>query len=198
LSELRRGRHGGGQRLYFRTAWACSYCCPCPGNDDNSNSDSRRHATPTESKSSAAGEGAGPTGSGGITVIGTAADDPGRDKLVREARTKMMIGGESMEQVTAFLKVKGFNPAEAMELAFGFHKERVSVVRSNGVKKAIVRLVLMAVPVILYFVYKSAGRFSIRRSIWAYIMGVGGAYMFVSGLIMIVAPKSEKGAVVKE
>lgn len=114
----------------------------------------------------------------------------------------MMIGGESMEQVTAFLKVKGFNPAEAMELAFGFHKERVSVVRSNGVKKAIVRaivrLVLMAVPVILYFVYKSAGRFSIRRSIWAYIMGVGGAYMFVSGLIMIVAPKSEKGAVVKE
>jgi hypothetical protein len=45
-----------------------------------------------------------------------AAGDPGRAKLEREARAKMM-GGDSTEQVTAFLTVKGFNPIEAAELA---------------------------------------------------------------------------------
>jgi hypothetical protein len=124
-------------------------------------------------------------------------NDPARAKLVREAKAKI-VQGESMEQVAAFLKVKGFNPADAMELAYGFYKERVSIVRSNGVKKMIVGLALMAVPLIVYFIFKSIGRFSIRRSIWAYIVGIAGGYMFVSGIIMIVAPKSEKGTVVKE
>ena len=127
-----------------------------------------------------------------------AADDPERAKLVREAKAKMMIGGESMEQVAAFLKVKGFKPAEAMEVAYGFNKERVSLVRSNGVKKMIVGLVLMTLPVVVYFIFKSIGRFYIKSSIMAYIVGIAGAYMFVSGIIMVVAPKSEKGTVIKE
>lgn len=125
------------------------------------------------------------------------ADDPERGKLVREAKAKM-IGGESMEQVTAFLKVKGFNPAEAMELAYGFNKERVSIVRSNGVKKMIVGLLLIVVPLVVYLIFKSIGRFYIKSSIMAYIVGIIGAYMFVSGIIMVIAPKSEKGMVVKE
>jgi hypothetical protein len=103
-----------------------------------------------------------------------------------------------MEQAAAFLKVKGFDPPEAMELARGFYQERASLVRSNGVKKAIVGLVLVAVPFGAYFAFKSAGHFSIRRFFWAYIVGITGGYMFISGLIMIVAPKSEKGTVVKE
>ena len=126
-----------------------------------------------------------------------AAGDPGRAKLEREARAKMM-GGDSTEQVTAFLTVKGFNPIEAAELAKGFYQERATIVRSNGVKKMIVGLVLLAVPFAAYFIFKAAGYFFIRRLIWAYIVGIFGGYMFVSGLIMILAPKSEKGTVIKE
>jgi hypothetical protein len=125
------------------------------------------------------------------------ADDPARTKLVRQARANM-ISGDSTEQVAAFLKVKGFDPAEAMELARGFYQERASIVRTNGVKKAIVGFVLILVPFIVYFVFKASGHFRIRRFFWAYIMGITGGYMFVSGIIMIVAPKSEKGTVVKE
>lgn len=127
-----------------------------------------------------------------------APDNIGRSKLEREARTKMM-GGDSTEQVAAFLTVKGFDPAEAMEMARGFYQERASIVRTNGVKKTIVGLVLTAVPFVLYFVYKSLGRhYSIRGLFWAYGLAILGGYMFISGLIMIVAPKSEKGTVVKE
>lgn len=127
-----------------------------------------------------------------------ALDDAGRAKLVQEARTKMMIGGDSKEQVAAFLKVKGFDPAEAVEVARGFYQERAAVVRSNGVKKTIVGLLLVAVPFVLYFIFAVRGRYPIRIMLWAYGVGIFGAYWFVSGIIMILAPKSEKGAVVKE
>jgi hypothetical protein len=130
-------------------------------------------------------------------MLQSAADDPARAKLVREARAKM-IGGDSTEQVAAFLTIKGFDPAEAIELARGFYQERASIVRTNGMKKAIVGLVLILVPFIAYFVFKAAGHFMIKRFFWAYGVGIIGGYMFVSGIIMIVAPKSEKGTVVKE
>jgi hypothetical protein len=126
-----------------------------------------------------------------------APDDTGRDKLVREAKAKM-TGGDSMEQVAAFLTVKGFDRAEAMELARGFYKERAKIVRSNGIKKTIVGFVLMLVPLGAYLSYKDTGRLRIRASLWAYGVGIFGAYMFVSGIIMVLAPKSEKGIVVKE
>ena len=131
-----------------------------------------------------------------------APDDAARAKLVREARAKM-IGGDSTEQVAAFLTVKGFDPAEAMELARGFYQERASIVRTNGVKKMIVGLVLLAVPFIIWSIYKARGHFLItpwrvRRFFWAYGVGIFGGYLFISGIIMILAPKSEKGMVVKE
>ncbi len=125
------------------------------------------------------------------------ADDPERAKLVDETKAKM-IGGESTEQVAAFLTVKGFDRIEAMELARSFYKERASIVRTNGMKKTIVGLVLMLVPFIAYFVIKDTGHLRIRRFFWAYGVGIAGGYMFVSGLIMILAPKSEQGTVVKE
>jgi hypothetical protein len=109
-----------------------------------------------------------------------------------------MMGGESTEQVTAFLTVKGFDPSDAKELAKSFYQERASIVRSNGVKKTIVGFVLMLVPFIAWFIFKAVGRIWIRRFIWTYIVGIFGGYMFVSGLIMVLAPKSEKGTVVKE
>ena len=91
-----------------------------------------------------------------------AADDPERAKLVREAKAKM-ISGETTEQVAAFLTIKGFNRLEAIELARGFYKERASIVRTNGMKKTIVGLVLMLVPFITYFKIKASGHLMIRR-----------------------------------
>ncbi|HTV40474.1 MAG TPA: hypothetical protein VMF08_07865 [Candidatus Sulfotelmatobacter sp.] len=139
-----------------------------------------------------------PQAQSGAAAGPLALDDAGRAKVVQEARTKMMIGGDSTEQVAAFLKVKGFDPAEAMKLARGFYQERASIVRTNGVKKIIVGVLLLAVPIVLYFIFSARGRFPIRRMLWAYGVGIFGGYLFVSGIIMILAPKSERGAVVKE
>lgn len=57
---------------------------------------------------------------------------------------------------------------------------------------------MRAVPFITYFMIKDSGHLMIRRFFWAHGVGIAGGYMFVSGLIMILAPKSEKGMVVTE
>ncbi|HEV2329464.1 MAG TPA: hypothetical protein VGY56_11830, partial [Verrucomicrobiae bacterium] len=104
----------------------------------------------------------------------------------------------SMEQVAAFLTVKGFDRAEAIELARGFYKERAKIVRINGIKKMAAGLVMMLVPLGAYLSIKDTGRIRVRSTLWAYGVGIAGAYFFVTGIIMILAPKSEKGTVVKE
>lgn len=119
------------------------------------------------------------------------------DKAEQQAKAKIMWG-ESREQVAAFLTVQGLSRGEAAELAEKLSRERAAIVRSNGMKKTIVGLVLMCVPVGAYFAFRSAGAFPIRRSIWCYIVGIAGAYMFVTGILAVVAPKSEGGAVAKE
>lgn len=118
-------------------------------------------------------------------------------KAEKEARAKMMWG-ESMEQIAAYLTVQGFSRDEAMELAKKLFQERAGIVRSNGIKKIIVGLVLMLVPVLAYFFIVTTDRLPIKRSLICYGIGIYGAYLFISGIINIVAPKSEQGAVQKE
>jgi len=119
------------------------------------------------------------------------------DKAEKEARTKIMWG-DSVEQVTAFLTIKGLNRSEAMELACKLFQERAAIVRSNGIKKIIAGAVLVCVPIVAYSLFHAAGRFPIRLSMICYGIGIYGAYMFITGIMAVVAPKSEQGAIAKE
>ncbi|HXB59296.1 MAG TPA: hypothetical protein VNU95_07015 [Candidatus Acidoferrales bacterium] len=119
------------------------------------------------------------------------------DKAEKEARAKIMWG-ESLEQVIAYLTIQGLSRPEATDLATKIFQERTSIVRSNGIKKIFVGLALMAVPVLAYFLFRSARRFPIRLSVICYGIGIFGGYLFVSGILNIIAPKSEQGAVEKE
>ena len=88
--------------------------------------------------------------------------------------------------------------SEAMELANKLFQERAAIVRSNGIKKIIVGAVLMCVPIAAYFVFHAAGRFPIKLSLICYGIGIYGAYMFVTGIMAVIAPKSEQGAIEEE
>jgi hypothetical protein len=119
------------------------------------------------------------------------------DKAEKEVRAKIMWG-ESPEQVIAYLTVQGLSRPEATELTQKIFRERTAIVRSNGIKKIIVGLVLISLPLLAYVLFKSAGRFPIKLSLICYGIGIYGAYLFVSGILNIVAPKSEQGAIQKE
>jgi hypothetical protein len=118
-------------------------------------------------------------------------------KAEKEARAKMMCG-ESMQQVAAYLTVQGFSRTEAAELAKKLFHERTSIVRSNGIKKIIVGIVLICVPVLAYFLIETTGRIRIRLTLVCYGIGIYGAYLLVCGIINIVVPNSEQGAIQKE
>ncbi|HTR41818.1 MAG TPA: hypothetical protein VMH87_09410 [Pseudomonadales bacterium] len=120
-----------------------------------------------------------------------------REKAEEEARAKIMWG-DSMEEVAAYLTVKGLNRSEAAEIAYKVSKERTAIVRRNGIWKIIAGIVMMCVPLLAYLLFEETGHLRVRRSLVCYGIGILGAYFFVTGILAVVAPKSEKGAVDKE
>jgi hypothetical protein len=120
-----------------------------------------------------------------------------QEKAEQEARAKIMWG-DSMEEVAAYLTVKGLHRSEAAEIAYKAYKERAAIVRRNGIWKIIAGILMMCVPLLAYTGFETAGRFPIRISLICYGIGILGAYFFITGIMAVVSPKSEKGAVDKE
>lgn len=120
-----------------------------------------------------------------------------REKAEREARAKIMWG-DSMEEVAAYLTVKGLNRSEAAEIAYKVSEERTAIVRRNGIWKIIAGIAMMCVPLLAYLLFEETGHLRVRRSLICYGIGILGAYFFVTGILAVVCPKSEKGAVDKE
>lgn len=120
-----------------------------------------------------------------------------REKAEQEAKAKIMWG-DSMEEVAAYLTVKGLHRSEAAEIAYQAYKERAAIVRRNGIWKIIAGILMMCVPLLAYIAFNAAGRFPIKRSLICYGIGILGAYFLITGIMAVVSPKSEKGAVDKE
>lgn len=103
-----------------------------------------------------------------------------------------------MEEVAAYLTVKGLNRSEAAEIAYKVYKERADIVRRNGILKIIAGLFLISLPLTAYIRFEITGHIWIRKAVWYYVFGILGAYMLITGIMAVVSPKSEKGAVDKE
>jgi hypothetical protein len=118
----------------------------------------------------------------------------GREQAEHEARAKAMWG-DPPEQIASYLMVQGYEREEAMELTQALVKERTSAVRANGIRKAITGFALMWVPVIAFIVFLAAHFMPLKLMGLCILVGVYGAYLLIRGVLMAVAPKSEKGDV---
>jgi hypothetical protein len=103
--------------------------------------------------------------------------------------------GDPPEQITSYLMVQGYGHEEAMELTKALVKERTSAVRANGIRKMIIGFGLMWVPVIALIFFLSIHLIPVKLMGLAVLVGLYGAYLLIRGLLMAVAPKSEKGDV---
>lgn len=117
-----------------------------------------------------------------------------RSQAEHEARAKMMWG-DSKDDVTGYLLLQGFSYPAASELATTLFKERVAAVRANGIRKMIIGFGLMWVPVIALFAFKAIGVIPIKLMGVAVVIGLYGGWLMVNGLLIAVAPKSERGDV---
>jgi hypothetical protein len=117
-----------------------------------------------------------------------------RTQAEHEARAKAMWG-DSQDQVTGYLLLQGFSHAEATEISTKLFNERTAAVRANGIRKFIIGFGLMWVPVIAFIIFRSVGFMPLKLMGAAILIGVYGVYLEIMGLLMAIAPKSEKGDV---
>ena len=103
--------------------------------------------------------------------------------------------GDSQDQVTGYLLLQGFSREEAFEIANTLFKERAAAVRANGIRKFFYGFGLMWVPVIAFIIFRSIGYMPLKIMGAAILTGVYGVYLEIMGILMAVAPKSEKGDV---
>lgn len=117
-----------------------------------------------------------------------------RTQAEHEARAKAMWG-DSKEQIISYLMIQGFSVPEAKELATKLFKERTAAVRSNGIRKIIIGIGLMCVPVIALLIFLSIGFIPMKLFALTVMVGLYGFWLLLNGILMAVAPKSERGDV---
>ncbi|HTV42346.1 MAG TPA: hypothetical protein VMF08_17380 [Candidatus Sulfotelmatobacter sp.] len=117
-----------------------------------------------------------------------------RAQAEHEARAKAMWG-DSKEQVISYLMIQSYTLPEATELATKLFKERTAAVRSNGIRKIIIGIGMICVPIIALVIFLSIGVIPLKLFAVTIMIGLYGIWLVLNGILMAVAPKSERGDV---
>jgi hypothetical protein len=115
-----------------------------------------------------------------------------REQSEKQARLKIEWG-ETPAAVNAYLVVQGWTREEASDFVDELFRERVSTLRVTGIRKIVVGAVLTCVPVLVFFLFMAARRIHIYLLIVSVAAGGSGLWMLVSGIVLLVAPKSHSG-----
>ena len=109
-----------------------------------------------------------------------------------EAKAKI-FWGDPPEAVIGYLMMQGFSPEEATGLVREMFRERAATVRVNGIRKILTGIGLMAVPIVALIIFLSIGVIPMKIFAVTIMVGLWGVWMLLNGIIMFLAPKSEKG-----
>ena len=103
--------------------------------------------------------------------------------------------GDSKEEVTKYLMMQGFTVIEATELVESIFRERAAAVRAKGIRKIFTGVGLICVPIIALIIFLCIGVIPIRTFALTVMVGLYGVWLLINGILMAVAPKSEKGSI---
>ena len=117
-----------------------------------------------------------------------------RAQAEHEARAKI-LWGDAPEEVIKFLMLHGVPVEEAPALVAGMYQERTATIRRNGIKKIVIGVLVMLVPVVAYIIFASIGVIPLKLFAATVVVGLWGAWLVLKGLFMAVSPKTEAGDV---
>jgi hypothetical protein len=120
-----------------------------------------------------------------------------RAQAEHEARAKAMWG-DSPEQVRSYLMIQGFGHEEASSLVKMVFHERAAAVRANGIRKITIGAGMMCVPVIALIVFLFVGVIPLKLFAVTIMIGLWGVWLVINGILMTIAPKSERGDVANQ
>ncbi|HKS36832.1 MAG TPA: hypothetical protein VJW76_06560 [Verrucomicrobiae bacterium] len=114
-----------------------------------------------------------------------------------EARAKI-LWGDPPDAVVKYLMIQRFSYEEASRLVRELFRERAVTIRRNGIKKTVIGVGLMCVPVVAFIIFTIIGVLPLKLFGATLVVGVWGAWMVLKGTIMFLAPKSEPGDVAEQ
>jgi len=109
-----------------------------------------------------------------------------------EAKAKI-FWGDPPEAVIGYLLMQGFSHEEASSLVREMFRERAATVRANGIRKILTGIGLIAVPIVALIIFLSIGVIPLKLFAVTVMVGLWGVWMLLNGIIMFLAPKSERG-----
>jgi len=115
-------------------------------------------------------------------------------QLEHEARAKIFWGDEPQE-VIKYLRMQGITLEEAVMLVESMSQERAETIRGMGLRKILVGIALVCVPIIAWIVFNNAGVIPLKLFAITIMVGLYGAWLLLKGSMMFFAPKSEPGDV---
>jgi len=118
-----------------------------------------------------------------------------RPQAEREAKNKI-FWGDAPDDVIKYLMREGINGEEASNLVAVMLQERAVAIRRAGVRKIIIGILLMCVPVASFFIFMAViGSLPLKLFAATVAVGLWGAWLFLKGMIMFISPKTEPGDV---
>ncbi len=114
------------------------------------------------------------------------------DKVEAEARSKI-FWGDAVEDVVKFVMMQGLSAPEATALVNVIVQERVRMLRWIGTRKILIGIGLICVPIAAWLYFMHLGILPLKIFAVTVMAGLYGAYLFITGTFMVVAPKSEPG-----
>ena len=118
--------------------------------------------------------------------------DPAKAEV--EARSKI-FWGDPPKDVVQFLMMNGFSHEDASVSVRAMFQERAATLQKIGIGKIVTGIALMAVPVVALLIFAHFHVIIIMLFLLTVMVGLWGAWMFLRGSIMILAPKLETGDV---
>jgi hypothetical protein len=112
----------------------------------------------------------------------------------KEARSKILWGDDA-PTVIMFLKTQGFDAQEANQIVQAVLDERKKSIRSNGMKKIFTGIGMLCVPAVVGVLFLIVDFLPIQLLGAAVCIGIWGFFRGLSGMLMVLAPKGEKGNV---
>jgi hypothetical protein len=114
------------------------------------------------------------------------------ERAAAEARSKVMWGDDPGE-ISKFLLGHGFSIDEAKETLAPFLLERAQAVRKAGTRKIFIGIGMICIPIVTLISFFMSGFFEIKILGGTIAIGLWGLTKVLSGTLMFLSPKSEKG-----
>jgi hypothetical protein len=120
-----------------------------------------------------------------------------RVQAQHEARAKISWG-DPPNEVIKFLRIQGFPTEEATAIVQELFQERVAVMRTSGISKIVIGILMICLPIVSFIIFWNIGMIPIKTFSITVIVGLFGIWLTTKGVFMVCSPKSQPGDIVDQ